>query len=113
MGVGACVLVFAHLSFAQVSLFQIFHDNEDFLSALVLSLEPHFVVPDTEVVRAGDVGREMFLVSRGELRVIDSAGVHRAETCKGKGCAKRRGESQTPAKTGPISCQAVHSVGPY
>jgi len=45
-----------------------------FLSQVALALRPHQVAAGDTIVKIGDIGREMYLVARGEVEVLDSAG---------------------------------------
>jgi len=44
------------------------------LASLILVLKPVVFQPDDLVIREGDIGREMYLISRGEVEVIDASG---------------------------------------
>jgi glucose-6-phosphate 1-dehydrogenase len=53
----------------------IFKDGDPlFLSQIILALRPVVVAPGEMLVRKGDVGREMYVIVRGEMEVLDEAG---------------------------------------
>lgn len=49
--------------------------EEPFLRELALKIHPVVALPGQYIYRAGDVGKEMFIVSRGELEVVDASGL--------------------------------------
>jgi glucose-6-phosphate 1-dehydrogenase len=53
----------------------IFKDGDPlFLSQIILALRPVVVAPGEMLVRKGEVGREMYVIVRGEMEVLDEAG---------------------------------------
>ena len=44
------------------------------LASLIMALKPVVFQPGDVVIRKGDIGRELYLISRGEVEVIDGAG---------------------------------------
>jgi glucose-6-phosphate 1-dehydrogenase len=54
---------------------EIFKDGDPlFLSQVILALRPEVVAPGEILMRKGDMGREMYVVVRGEIEVVDDAG---------------------------------------
>ena len=49
------------------------HLEEQFINSLVLKLKPKVVLPNSLVVRKGDIGREMYFINRGSVEVIGDA----------------------------------------
>jgi glucose-6-phosphate 1-dehydrogenase len=45
-----------------------------FLSQVSLALRPRQVAAGEQIIRKGDIGREMYLLARGEVEVLDDAG---------------------------------------
>jgi len=45
-----------------------------FLASLIIALKPVVFQAGDEVIRKGEIGREMYLISRGEVEVIDHSG---------------------------------------
>jgi CRP-like cAMP-binding protein len=45
-----------------------------FLASLILALKPVVFQPGDFVIRKGELGGEMYLISRGEVEVIDGSG---------------------------------------
>ena len=54
----------------KVPLFQQCKDDTEFINEIVKCLKPRVCLPNSFVVRKGEVGTEMFFVSRGELNVV-------------------------------------------
>eukprot|EP01063_Lacrimia_lanifica_P001755 TRINITY_DN1090_c0_g1_i1.p1 TRINITY_DN1090_c0_g1~~TRINITY_DN1090_c0_g1_i1.p1 ORF type:complete len:253 (+),score=78.65 TRINITY_DN1090_c0_g1_i1:2721-3479(+) len=54
----------------KVPLFQQCKDDTEFINEIVRCLKPRMCLPNSFVVRKGEVGTEMFLISRGELNVV-------------------------------------------
>jgi glucose-6-phosphate 1-dehydrogenase len=56
----------------KVALFQ----NGDmlFLSQVIQSLRPKMVVAGETIIRKGEIGREMYLLARGEVEILDDSG---------------------------------------
>jgi glucose-6-phosphate 1-dehydrogenase len=53
----------------------IFSDGDPlFLSQVVLALRPDVVAPGETIIRKGDMGRQMYVLVRGEAEVLDEAG---------------------------------------
>jgi glucose-6-phosphate 1-dehydrogenase len=53
----------------------IFKDGDPlFLSQVIMALRPVVVAPGEMLMRKGDVGREMYVIVRGEMEVLDEAG---------------------------------------
>ena len=53
----------------------IFRDGDPlFLSQVVLALRPDVVAPGETIIRKGDMGRQMYVLVRGEAEVLDEAG---------------------------------------
>jgi glucose-6-phosphate 1-dehydrogenase len=53
----------------------IFKDGDPlFLSQVIMALRPQVAEPGETIVRKGDVGREMYVIVRGEVEVLDEAG---------------------------------------
>jgi glucose-6-phosphate 1-dehydrogenase len=48
--------------------------NDTLLHSLTLSLDPTAAAAGEEIVRKGDVGREMYFISRGNVEVVDGDG---------------------------------------
>ncbi|KAF0979329.1 hypothetical protein FDP41_001672 [Naegleria fowleri] len=46
------------------------HLEEQFINSLVLKLKPKVALPNSLIVRKGDIGREMFFINRGSVEVI-------------------------------------------
>ena len=44
------------------------------LASLIMALKPVVFQPGDEVVRRGEIGRELYLISRGEVDVTDATG---------------------------------------
>jgi glucose-6-phosphate 1-dehydrogenase len=54
----------------------IFSDGDPlFLSQVVLALRPDVVAPGETIIRKGDMGRQMYVLVRGEAEVLDEAGI--------------------------------------
>ena len=45
-----------------------------FLASLIMALKPVVFQPGDLVIRKGEIGRELYLISRGEVEVIDGSG---------------------------------------
>eukprot|EP01006_Ploeotia_vitrea_P052046 TRINITY_DN67634_c1_g1_i1.p1 TRINITY_DN67634_c1_g1~~TRINITY_DN67634_c1_g1_i1.p1 ORF type:complete len:596 (-),score=10.26 TRINITY_DN67634_c1_g1_i1:241-2028(-) len=45
-----------------------------FINAIAVSLQPFIALPETYVIRKGEVGREMFFISSGEVNVVSEDG---------------------------------------
>ena len=57
-----------------ISKVPLFHEcDEQFKSAVVVKLIPIVLLPDSYIVRKGEVGREMYFISRGEVQVVSDA----------------------------------------
>eukprot|EP01059_Diplonema_ambulator_P009705 TRINITY_DN19649_c1_g1_i1.p2 TRINITY_DN19649_c1_g1~~TRINITY_DN19649_c1_g1_i1.p2 ORF type:complete len:340 (+),score=129.83 TRINITY_DN19649_c1_g1_i1:1786-2805(+) len=57
-----------------ISKVPLFHEcDEQFKSAVVVKLIPTVLLPDSFIVRKGEVGREMYFISRGEVQVVSEA----------------------------------------
>eukprot|EP01062_Namystynia_karyoxenos_P035725 TRINITY_DN260_c1_g1_i1.p1 TRINITY_DN260_c1_g1~~TRINITY_DN260_c1_g1_i1.p1 ORF type:complete len:562 (+),score=197.78 TRINITY_DN260_c1_g1_i1:71-1687(+) len=57
-----------------ISKVPLFHEcDEQFKSAVVVKLIPVTLLPDSYIVRKGEVGREMYFISRGEVQVVSDA----------------------------------------
>eukprot|EP01060_Flectonema_neradi_P012497 TRINITY_DN192_c5_g1_i1.p1 TRINITY_DN192_c5_g1~~TRINITY_DN192_c5_g1_i1.p1 ORF type:complete len:485 (+),score=69.17 TRINITY_DN192_c5_g1_i1:100-1554(+) len=57
-----------------ISKVPLFHEcDEQFKSAVVVKLIPIVLLPDSYIVRKGEVGREMYFISRGEVHVVSEA----------------------------------------
>lgn len=54
----------------KVPLFQKCKDDTEFINEIVKCLKPRVCLPNSFVVRKGEVGNEMFFISRGELNVV-------------------------------------------
>jgi CRP-like cAMP-binding protein len=54
----------------KVPLFQQCKDDTDFINEIVKCLKPRVCLPNSFIVRKGEVGNEMFFISRGELNVV-------------------------------------------
>jgi CRP-like cAMP-binding protein len=54
----------------KVPLFASCKEDPDFVTEVVKSLRPRICLPNSFVVRKGEIGTEMYFVSRGELNVI-------------------------------------------
>eukprot|EP01065_Artemidia_motanka_P035853 TRINITY_DN4374_c0_g1_i1.p1 TRINITY_DN4374_c0_g1~~TRINITY_DN4374_c0_g1_i1.p1 ORF type:complete len:547 (+),score=205.65 TRINITY_DN4374_c0_g1_i1:76-1716(+) len=54
----------------KVPLFQQCKDDTEFINEIVKCLKPRVCLPNSFVVRKGEVGTEMFFISRGELNVV-------------------------------------------
>jgi glucose-6-phosphate 1-dehydrogenase len=53
----------------------IFKDGDPlFLSQVIMALRPQVADPGETIVRKGDVGREMYVIVRGEVEALDEAG---------------------------------------
>jgi glucose-6-phosphate 1-dehydrogenase len=53
----------------------IFKDGDPlFLSQVIMALRPRVAAPGEVLVRKGDMGREMYVIVRGEVEVLDEAG---------------------------------------
>jgi glucose-6-phosphate 1-dehydrogenase len=53
----------------------IFKDGDPlFLSQIVLALRPDVIAPGETIIRKGDMGRQMYVLVRGEAEVLDDAG---------------------------------------
>jgi glucose-6-phosphate 1-dehydrogenase len=53
----------------------IFKDGDPlFLSQVIMALRPQVADPGEMIVRKGDVGREMYVIVRGEVEALDEAG---------------------------------------
>ncbi len=53
----------------------IFHDGDPlFLSQIIMALRPKLVAAGEQIVKKGDVGREMYVIARGEVEVQDDNG---------------------------------------
>jgi CRP-like cAMP-binding protein len=48
--------------------------NAVLLASLILALKPVVFQPGDLVIRQGEIGREMYLISRGEIEVTDGSG---------------------------------------
>eukprot|EP01112_Ceratiomyxa_fruticulosa_P002825 TRINITY_DN1306_c0_g2_i2.p1 TRINITY_DN1306_c0_g2~~TRINITY_DN1306_c0_g2_i2.p1 ORF type:complete len:753 (-),score=156.48 TRINITY_DN1306_c0_g2_i2:133-2391(-) len=48
--------------------------HQSFVSSLMLMLKPRIFMPNDVIIRAGDLGREMFFIVRGTVRIITPAG---------------------------------------
>jgi CRP-like cAMP-binding protein len=59
---------------SKVPLFQKYADDEKFITALVMSLKSIVCLPNFFIVRKGEIGTDMFFVSRGELNVVTDDG---------------------------------------
>lgn len=59
---------------SKVPLFQKFADDERFITAVVMSLKSIVCLPNFFVVRKGEIGNDMYFVSRGELNVVTDDG---------------------------------------
>lgn len=59
---------------SKVPLFQKYADDEKFITALVMSLKSIVCLPNFFVVRKGEIGTDMYFVSRGELNVVTDDG---------------------------------------
>jgi CRP-like cAMP-binding protein len=59
---------------AAVPLFADCVEDSAFVGEVVRHLKPRICLPNTYVLRKGEIGAEMFFVSRGELNVLDEAG---------------------------------------
>ena len=57
-----------------ISKVPLFHEcDEQFKTAVVVKLIPLVLLPDSHIVRKGEVGREMYFISRGEVQVVSEA----------------------------------------
>ncbi|KAJ9464842.1 Cyclic nucleotide-gated cation channel [Diplonema papillatum] len=57
-----------------ISKVPLFHEcDEQFKSAVVVKLIPTVLLPESFIVRKGEVGREMYFISRGEVQVVSDA----------------------------------------
>eukprot|EP01061_Rhynchopus_euleeides_P014394 TRINITY_DN24964_c0_g1_i1.p1 TRINITY_DN24964_c0_g1~~TRINITY_DN24964_c0_g1_i1.p1 ORF type:complete len:500 (+),score=228.71 TRINITY_DN24964_c0_g1_i1:94-1593(+) len=57
-----------------ISKVPLFHEcDEQFKTAVVVKLIPLVLLPDSHIVRKGEVGREMYFISRGEVQVVSDA----------------------------------------
>eukprot|EP01012_Entosiphon_sulcatum_P005336 TRINITY_DN1234_c0_g1_i1.p1 TRINITY_DN1234_c0_g1~~TRINITY_DN1234_c0_g1_i1.p1 ORF type:complete len:503 (-),score=163.30 TRINITY_DN1234_c0_g1_i1:295-1803(-) len=54
----------------KVPLFQQCKDDTEFINEIVKCFKPRVCLPNSFVVRKGEVGNEMFFISRGELNVV-------------------------------------------
>lgn len=54
----------------KVPLFQAALDNRMFISSLVMSLIPRVMLPNTLIVKQGDVAQEMFFIASGTVEII-------------------------------------------
>eukprot|EP01006_Ploeotia_vitrea_P017570 TRINITY_DN48773_c0_g1_i1.p1 TRINITY_DN48773_c0_g1~~TRINITY_DN48773_c0_g1_i1.p1 ORF type:complete len:542 (+),score=56.35 TRINITY_DN48773_c0_g1_i1:27-1652(+) len=54
----------------KVPLFRQCKDDTEFINEIVKCLKPRVCLPNSFVVRKGEVGNEMFFISRGELNVV-------------------------------------------
>eukprot|EP00760_Papus_ankaliazontas_P017586 PhM_4_TR17331/c0_g1_i1/m.65710/K04950/CNGA3; cyclic nucleotide gated channel alpha 3 len=54
----------------KVPLFQQCKDDTEFIQEVVKCLKPRVCLPNSFVVRKGEVGSEMYFISRGELNVV-------------------------------------------
>jgi glucose-6-phosphate 1-dehydrogenase len=53
----------------------LFKDGEPLLlSQVIMALRPRMVVPGEQIIRKGDIGREMYVLARGEVEVLDDGG---------------------------------------
>jgi glucose-6-phosphate 1-dehydrogenase len=53
----------------------LFKDGEPLLlSQVIMALHPRMVVPGEQIIKKGDIGREMYVLARGEVEVLDDAG---------------------------------------
>jgi CRP-like cAMP-binding protein len=55
----------------KVSLFQQCKDDQEFISEVVKCLKARVCLPNSFVVRKGEMGTEMYFISRGELNVVN------------------------------------------
>ena len=54
-----------------ISKVPLFHEcDEQFKTAVVVKLIPLVLLPDSHIVRKGEVGKEMYFISRGEVQVV-------------------------------------------
>lgn len=53
----------------------LFKDGEPLLlSQVIMALRPRMVVPGEQIIKKGDIGREMYVLARGEVEVLDDGG---------------------------------------
>lgn len=60
---------------AKVPLFKQCADDEKFITALVMCLKGLVCLPNFYVVRKGEIGTDMYFISRGELNVVNDDGI--------------------------------------
>lgn len=59
----------------KVSLFETCKDDQEFITEVVKCLKSRVCLPNSFVVRKGEMGTEMYFISRGELNVVNDADV--------------------------------------
>lgn len=57
---------------SKVPLFQ--GADPSFISGIIINLKPIVAIPNAAIVKKGEVGREMFFISRGEVEVVSEDG---------------------------------------
>ena len=66
-----------HVHLDTLKRVEIFQNTEaGFLCALVLRLRPILFSPGDYVCRKGEVGKEMYIVNRGRLQVVNDTGIY-------------------------------------
>ena len=48
--------------------------TKEFSTRRMMALRPRMVVPGEQIIKKGDIGREMYVLARGEVEVLDDAG---------------------------------------
>eukprot|EP00658_Telonema_sp_P-2_P080144 TRINITY_DN7913_c0_g2_i1.p1 TRINITY_DN7913_c0_g2~~TRINITY_DN7913_c0_g2_i1.p1 ORF type:complete len:314 (-),score=99.87 TRINITY_DN7913_c0_g2_i1:24-965(-) len=59
----------------KVPMFSNFKDDEAFISEIIKALKSRVSLPNSFVVKKGEIGTEMYFISRGELNVVNDAGM--------------------------------------
>lgn len=57
----------------KVPMFSNFKDDEAFISEIIKALKSRVSLPNSFVVKKGEIGTEMYFISRGELNVVNDA----------------------------------------